>query len=166
MSEAWLYCPECGCTESRKWTETHLVCSECGQDYHTDIDYGGVACGNLRKALARIEALQAERDAWRRVAQSATPGGSEFCTPAEVAEYTQDIKRRLIEAKKDAARIRKESQAERDRLREALAEVDRLEREAYSLRDADDNFKAAGKVVRAALETPAPIPEQCHGDDT
>jgi uncharacterized protein (DUF3084 family) len=131
----------------------------------------------MQKAADALEALQAERDAWRRVAQSATPGGSEFCTPAEVAEYTQDIKRRLIEAKKDAARIRKESQAERDRLREALAEVDRLEREAYSLRDADDNFKAAGKVVRAALETPVPIPgqspgnpgngkERCQGDDT
>ena len=58
------------------------------------------------EARDTLEALQAERDAWRRVAQSATPGGSEFCTPAEVGEYIQDLKRRLIEAKKDAARAR------------------------------------------------------------
>lgn len=38
-----------------------------------------------------------------------------------------------------------------DALEKALREIAELERTAYSLRAADDNFKAAGKVARAAL---------------
>ena len=41
--------------------------------------------------------------------------------------------------------------AEIERLREALTEIINLERDSFSMRDADYNFRAVGKIARAAL---------------
>jgi hypothetical protein len=73
----------------------------------------GLSTDEARAELARLQAVERERDAWRRAAQSLTPGGSEFTEPHECERYakrrTQDQHELILKFK-----------AERDELAAAL----------------------------------------------
>ncbi|MDP5216735.1 hypothetical protein Q5Y75_05850 [Ruegeria sp. 2205SS24-7] len=50
----WDYCPECGSENYHGgyYTRTLRLCTDCGQDWHTDIDYTEVVGKNLRPLRA------------------------------------------------------------------------------------------------------------------
>lgn len=50
--EAWMYCPECGCEELRHEEGEHKQCTNCYQEWFSDIDYSEVVRGNLEKLKA------------------------------------------------------------------------------------------------------------------
>lgn len=44
----WSFCPECGNESYGDLSETHKICRECNQDWHTDVDYRDVVKKNLQ----------------------------------------------------------------------------------------------------------------------
>ena len=63
MSDApktiWAFCPECGSKKAHHATITHRVCNDCGQDWHTDLDYTSVCQSNLRRYATRTDSAPA-----------------------------------------------------------------------------------------------------------
>lgn len=46
----WEYCPECGCLETDPPQEgVGYFCTNCGQEWHGDLDYSGVVRANLER---------------------------------------------------------------------------------------------------------------------
>jgi hypothetical protein len=76
---------------------------------------GSCDCGlyDAQKKLARLQAIEVERDAWRQALQSLTPGGSEFTKPHECSNFVRDRNKRQWET------IKRQKQ-ERDELAAAL----------------------------------------------
>jgi hypothetical protein len=68
---------------------------------------------NAADELARLQAIEADRDAWRQALQSLTPGGSEFTKPHECSNFVRDRNNRQWET------IKRQKQ-ERDELAAAL----------------------------------------------
>lgn len=58
-------------------------------------------------AIARIEELEAEVLTWRKVAQSATPGGSEYMYPERVKAHISEMRESLHNARCDAVKQRR-----------------------------------------------------------
>jgi hypothetical protein len=89
----------------------------------------------LRDALDKAEA---ERDRWCNVAQSITPGGSEYFCPDYIAAFIRQFRQSTHEAKKNCVLLRRERDAlnaENERLRDVLQEThdDLIQRaQAYS----------------------------------
>lgn len=44
----WNYCPECGSEDATEHHGSLRVCTECGQDWHTSVDYTATVRGKLR----------------------------------------------------------------------------------------------------------------------
>lgn len=60
----WKFCPECGSSNSERCSDfamTHRECMDCGQEWHTDIDYSDVVAKNLRKREEAERALAEAR---------------------------------------------------------------------------------------------------------
>lgn len=70
---AWKYCPECGCEEIHHQEGCHKQCSNCYQEWFSDMDYTDVVrqhlAGKFRDKDAAIEAANQRADAAERIAQ-------------------------------------------------------------------------------------------------
>lgn len=70
-------------------------------------DLGQMDVDQAEEALRYIEALEAQAIAWKKAAQSATPGGSEYTEPHECAARIRELKNDLHRAKCDAVLARR-----------------------------------------------------------
>lgn len=73
-----------------------------------------------RWAAARIKELEAEVLTWRKVAQSATPGGSEYMHPERVKSHIDEMREALHNARCDAVKQRRRAEAAEAKLTIAL----------------------------------------------
>lgn len=59
----WAYCPECGSTNHERNSDfamTHRQCMDCGQEWHTDIDYRAVVGENVAELKASAKSAEAQ----------------------------------------------------------------------------------------------------------
>lgn len=74
--------------------------------------------------IDELRKLEMERDAWRRVVQDYTPGGSEFTTPEECAAYVRDLRSRQHDLIAKTIREKREADTRADGLEERVRELE------------------------------------------